>query len=212
MSPLAPCEDVPRSRAISRWRLPGATILFGDTPASSRRYLSEAGRTWRMRRRIAAGGAAQGDLGNRGRWCRLRWRIGIPRSYSWAPNAGAGRVVPEFHELEHESFEFSSALSTRFVDGSRLRWSICARTWERLPCGRGRHLFGDIGLRRIWRVRPLHADFANAHNRCDLRNPVAPWNTTSAAGRGSFRRRNLHHARSSPRSSIRSMVRRSAWG
>ena len=28
------------------------------------------------------------------------------------------------------------------------------------------------------RYRPLHADFANAHNRCDLPDPVAPWNTT----------------------------------
>ena len=69
-----------------------------------------------------------------------------------------------------------------FVDGEQVVGGVFAHELGHASRfdGRGRHLFGEVGHAHVYGAgtRPLHADFANAHNRCDLPDPVAPWNTT----------------------------------
>lgn len=73
---------------------------------------------------------------------------------------GAGRVVPEFHELEQESFEWLVGLVDEpFVDGEQVVGGVFAHELGHASrfAGRGRHLFGEVGHAHVYGAVPSSA-------------------------------------------------------
>ena len=73
---------------------------------------------------------------------------------------GAGRVVPEFHELGQESFEwFVGLVDEPFVDGEQVVGGVFAHELGHASrfAGRGRHLFGEVGHAHVYGAVPSSA-------------------------------------------------------
>lgn len=79
---------------------------------------------------------------------------------SWGGERGAGRVVPEFHELEQESLEwFVGLVDEPFVDGEQVVGGVFAHELGHASrfAGRGRHLFGEVGHAHVYGAVPSSA-------------------------------------------------------